>query len=951
MAIFSQSGLHLKSSRRAGSYLQRCGLFSGHVRSHLQRGQSVAIRSKLQLKSSRRVLTRRSSFSGHVRSSHGRLLVRSSAEISDSNSSSCGSSEITPPTSDPISKLSVLTALALLLPAIVTAQASAKPAGKTRKKARAVPTMQLEERKEWVKGLPRIEETIPYTEVLELREADKVKHIIKHPNSRLKERPERVFVVLGDDRVVRCVLPPPDRDEQFWTSWENLELNSLLIDAFSPAIPAPKVEGWAAKGPSLTLLWKIQEWFNKPKSGKKGTASARMEELARTRRELEQERKEMQAEERRLEAEAVKEMKLARAQARAQREQEERMRRKEEKWARDSANRELRMQQQALDRADWSNFFYSASRNEGFRFLMGVFFFWLFYQTVVVGVKKRKQDYEDRLKIEQAEEEERRKMREWEGEMEAAEALSTTQAWGKEGMSEEEKKRLEEVENNPQLKMGMKFMKSGARVRRAKGRRPPQFLDLDADVKFADVAGLGDIRKELEEIVDFFTYGEKYRRRGSKIPAGILLCGEPGTGKTLLAKAVAGEAGVNFFSISASQFVEIYVGVGASRVRALYNEARENAPAVVFIDELDAVGRQRGLIGGSGGQERDSTLNQLLTCLDGFEGRGEVITIAATNRPDILDTALVRPGRFDRKIYIPKPGTKGRAEILKVHARNKPMAEEVDYDAVAEMTDGMVGAQLANILDVAALQVLRDRRSEITTDDLLEAAQLEEGGHPDPRPRSDYLLWMLALNEASMAAFAANCPDLKQIQLVTIVPRMGEEKGAVRFKTDRTKFELQSVSRQGMLDYIAVQLAPRAADEIWNGIDNMSTIWADTVDQARAAARDFVYAGLSDKGDLYGLHDCVYDYESVKSVDIEALKVVNQCYDRALEFLKRNQTLVNKIVEVLVKERVIRQVEFAQLVATYGNLDPPPPTPMEIRNRSLAAFQESMIADKRSIRK
>ncbi|KAG0626539.1 hypothetical protein M758_2G133600 [Ceratodon purpureus] len=988
MAICSQSGLQLRSFRRGESYVQRWGSFSGHVRSHVvrQRGQygrMVVVRSGLQLRSSRRVvayLQRGGLCSAHVRShgggmqrgQYGRLLVRSSGDVSggfemDGSSQGEDGSDVVEEercrvsSSQSMSELGVgLTALALVLPAIITAQASAKVAGKAKKKAKvpkAVPTMELEERKEWVKGLPRIEETIPYTEVLELRDADKLKHIIKHPNSRLKERPERVFVVLDDDRVVRCVLPPPDRDEQFWTSWENMELNSILIDAFSPAIPIPKVEGWAAKGPSLTFIWKIQEWLSKPKSTPsqgtkaKSSTSARLEELARTRREMEEERKEQEAEARRTEAQSVKDMKLARAQAQRQREEEQRMRKKEEKWARDAEKRELRMQQQAQDSADWSNFFYNASRNEGFRFLMGVFFFWLFYQTVVVGVKKRKQDYEDRLKIEKAEEEDRKKMREWEGEMEAAEALSTSQDWGKEGMSEEEKKRLEEVENNPQLKMGMKFMKSGARVRRAKGRRPPQFLDLDADVKFADVAGLGDIRKELEEIVDFFTYGEKYRRRGSKIPAGILLCGEPGTGKTLLAKAVAGEAGVNFFSISASQFVEIYVGVGASRVRALYNEARENAPAVVFIDELDAVGRQRGLIGGSGGQERDSTLNQLLTCLDGFEGKGEVITIAATNRADILDTALVRPGRFDRKIYIPKPGTKGRAEILRVHARNKPMAEEVDYDAVAEMTDGMVGAQLANILDVAALGVMRDRRSEITTDDMLEAAQLEEGGHPDPRPRSDYLLWMLALNEASMAAFAANCPDLKQIQLVTIIPRMGEEKGAVRFKTDRTKFELQSVSRQGMLDYIAVQLAPRAADEIWNGVDNMSTIWADTVDQARAAARDFVYAGLSDKGDLYGLHDCVYNYESVKSVDVEALKVVNQCYDRALEFLKRNQTLVNKLVEILVKDRVIRQVEFAQLVATYGNLDPPPPTPMEVRNRSLAAFQESMIADKRSIRK
>ncbi|KAL2622136.1 hypothetical protein R1flu_002341 [Riccia fluitans] len=427
-------------------------------------------------------------------------------------------------------------------------------------------------------------------------------------------------------------------------------------------------------------------------------------------------------------------------------------------------------------------------------------------------------------------------MREWELEMETIEAVSTTKDWGKEGMSEEERKRVEEVENNPQLKLGLRFMRSGATARRAKGRKPPQYLDLDADIKFSDVAGLGDIRKDLEEIVDFFTYGEKYRRRGSKIPAGILLCGEPGTGKTLLAKAVAGEAGVNFFSISASQFVEIYVGVGASRVRALYQEARDNAPAVVFIDELDAVGRQRGLIGGSGGQERDSTLNQLLTCLDGFEGRGEVITIAATNRADILDSALVRPGRFDRKIFIPKPGTKGRAEILKVHARNKPMAEEVDFDAVAEMTDGMVGAQLANILDVAALSVLRASRTEITTDYLLEAAQLEEGGHPDPRPRSTKLLEMLALNEASMAACAVNFPDFKQIQPLTIVPRM---------------------------------------DELWNGADNMSTIWADTVDQARSAARDFVYAGLSDRKDLYGLFDCWNEIDQVWGVDVEALKIVN----------------------------------------------------------------------------
>jgi len=335
-----------------------------------------------------------------------------------------------------VSKLALLTALALVLPTIVTAEASAKVAERSKKKARvpkAVPTMELEERKEWVKDLPRIEETIPYTEVLELREADKLKHIIKHPNSRLKERSERVFIVLNDDRVLRCVLPPPDRDEQFWSSWEYMELNSLLIDAFSPPIPIPKVEGWAAKGPSLTFLLKIQGWLSKPKTttanmGKgKSSASSRLEELTRTRREMERERKEQQAEARRMEAQRIRETKEARALAQSQREQEERLRKREEKWAREAEKRELRMEQQAQDSADWSNFFYSASRNEGFRFLMGVFFFWLFYQTVVVGVKKRKQDYEDRLKIEQAEEEERRKMREWEGEMEAAEVGSRTQ--------------------------------------------------------------------------------------------------------------------------------------------------------------------------------------------------------------------------------------------------------------------------------------------------------------------------------------------------------------------------------------------------------------------------------------------------------------------------------------------------------------------------------------------
>lgn len=315
VADFTNVRNQLKSSRRVMAFLQRSTLLSGHVR-------------------------------GHTTGQSGRLSVRCSADFPDSmeldpslsNESSESKEELcTTASTQSMAKLGVYTSLALVLPAVITAQASAKVAQKVKKKAKvpkAVPTMQLEERKQWVQGLPRIDETIPYTEVLELREADKVKHIIKHPNSRLKERPERVLVVLEDDRVVRCVLPPPDRDEQFWTNWESMELNSLLIDAFSPAIPPAKVEGWAGKGPSLTFLYKIQDFFRKRKSstskGAKGSKStnSRLEELAKARREMELERKNLESETRRLEAQRIQDMKKARAQAQMAREQAERVRKK-----------------------------------------------------------------------------------------------------------------------------------------------------------------------------------------------------------------------------------------------------------------------------------------------------------------------------------------------------------------------------------------------------------------------------------------------------------------------------------------------------------------------------------------------------------------------------------------------------------------------------------------------
>eukprot|EP01018_Ginkgo_biloba_P002916 Gb_28961 [translate_table: standard] len=814
--------------------------------------------------------------------------------------------------------------------------AFAKVAEKKRTKTgKKLEVMLPEEREAWTRGLPFVHDRIPYTDILRLKAEGKLKHIIKHPKSSPKARPDVILVVLDDDRVVRTVLPVPERDEKFWDAWDKLELDTAIVNAYTPPLPKPEPQR-----PLLGFLGHIISSVKaKDGKGKSKPESSKMQELQRARMEMQRERKARQAElkfQKDLKARAIKEHKKL----------EERQQREEEK----RQQQQKSIQEAKNDPFQSPYFWYELSTNEGVRFFLGIFFFWLFYYTVVLSYKKRQKDYEDRLKIEKAEEEERKKMKQWEESMEIADAIYSSGSMGPGAESEKGKKVLEEAEKNPDVKLGLQFLRSGARVRRAKGRSPPRYLDKGEDVKFSDVAGLGDIRMELEEIVEFFRYGEKYRRRGARIPGGILLCGEPGTGKTLLAKAVAGEAGVNFFSISASQFVEIYVGVGASRVRALYQEARENAPAVVFIDELDAVGRQRGLIKGSGGQERDATLNQLLTCLDGFEGRGEVITIAATNRPDILDSALVRPGRFDRKIYIPKPGLIGRIEILKVHARKKPMADDIDYNAIGTVTEGMVGAQLANLLDIAALKMIRDGRSEITTDDLLEAAQLEESGLHDKRERSMELWRKLALNEASMAVVAVNFPDLKDIQLVNIAPRSGEEKGGTRIRMDHTKFEVPTISRQAMLDHITVQLAPRAADEIWHGSDQLCTIWADTVDNARSAARELVFAGLSDKKEMYGLYDCWYEVNRLNEVDVEALRILNMCYERAKKILQRNQKLMDALMDKLIEKKTLRKQEFLELVENYGHIDPMPPQPIEIRNARLAEFREKMMAEKRVLR-
>ncbi|GLT33050.1 hypothetical protein SLA2020_076690 [Shorea laevis] len=788
--------------------------------------------------------------------------------------------------------------------------AAAKVSDRKRAQKKTQEALTPEQLKAWSKNLPNVSNRIPYTEILSLKNEGKLKHVIKPSNVGLRKLAEPVLVVVEDSRVLRTVLPSLESDRKFWDSWDKLKIDSLCVNAYSPPVKRPELPV-----PYLGFLWKVPafmlSWFEPKKESKKTG------ELRRARMEYERLRKE-ELERSRVEREMIeKTITMQKKQEERKRKREIRKKKYEESLREGRRNESIGI--------DWGKLVY----DKNVTLVLGVVFFVIFYNTVVLSYKKQKKDYEDRLKIAQAEAEERKKMRELEREMQGIE-------------DEDEDDETEQGgEQNPYMKMAKQFMKSGARVRRVHNKRLPQYLERDVDVKFTDVAGLGKIRLELEEVVKFFTHGEMYRRRGVKIPGGILLCGPPGVGKTLLAKAVAGEAGVNFFSISASQFVEIYVGVGASRVRALYQEAKENAPSVVFIDELDAVGRKRGLIKGSGGQERDATLNQLLVCLDGFEGRGNVITIASTNRPDILDPALVRPGRFDRKIFIPKPGLIGRMEILQVHARKKPMAEDVDYMAVSSATDGMVGADLANIVEVSAINMMRDGRTEITTDDLLQAAQMEERGMLDKKERSPATWKQLAINEAAMAVVAVNFPDLKNIEFVTIAPRAGRELGYVRMKMDHMKFRGRMLSRQSLLDHITVQLAPRAADELWYGEDKLSTIWAETADNARSEARTFVIGGLSEK--YHGMSN-FWIADRINEIDSEALRIVNLCYKRAKEILQRNQKLMDSVVDELVHKKSLTKQEFFRLVKMHGSLEPMPPSIIDSRVAKRAQFQELMLS-------
>lgn len=441
---------------------------------------------------------------------------------------------------------------------------------------------------------------------------------------------------------------------------------------------------------------------------------------------------------------------------------------------------------------------------------------------------------------------------------------------------------------------------------------------------FADVAGADEEKQELEEIVDYLKNPNKYANIGAKIPKGVLLLGPPGTGKTLLARAVAGEAGCPFFPISGSDFVEMFVGVGASRVRDLFEQAKKHAPAIIFIDEIDAVGRHRGAGLGGGHDEREQTLNQLLVEMDGFTGNESVIVIAATNRRDILDPALLRPGRFDRQIVVGYPDVKGREEILRVHAKNKPLAPDVDLKIIAQTTQGFTGADLENLLNEAALLAARQSRMAVTEKDIEEATMKVIAG-PEKKSRivTEHDKRITAYHEAGHAVAAYNLPTQDKVHQVTIIQR-GMAAGLTVTRPDTDDMH---VSRNEMLENIVMLLGGRVAEEIF--LDDICTGASNDIERATNTARNMVTKyGFSSKlgtvvygsdndevflGKDYG-HTRNYSESIASQIDEEVKSIIEKAYDECTVILKANADKMHKLANYLLKYEKIDNVDFERLM-------------------------------------
>jgi cell division protease FtsH len=446
---------------------------------------------------------------------------------------------------------------------------------------------------------------------------------------------------------------------------------------------------------------------------------------------------------------------------------------------------------------------------------------------------------------------------------------------------------------------------------------------------FADVAGADEAVQELREIKDFLAEPQKYQDIGAKIPKGVLLYGPPGTGKTLLARAVAGEANVPFYSISGSDFVEMFVSVGAARVRDLFAQAKANAPAIIFIDEIDAVGRQRGAGLGGGHDEREQTLNQLLVEMDGFEANGQVILIAASNRPDVLDPALLRPGRFDRQIPVDRPDLKGRAAILEVHAKGKPLAKSVDLSDFAKRTPGFTGADLANVLNEAALLTAREGAKVITNDALDEAIdRVMAGPQRKTRLMTEEERRITAYHEGGHALVAAALPHTDPVHKITIMPR-GRALGYTMVLPDDDKY---STTRNQLLDQLAYSLGGRAAEELI--FHDPSTGASNDIEKATALARAMVTQyGMTEAigaiklgtdasepfmGRDYG-HQRDYSESVAATVDAEIRNLIENAHQEAFDILVENRTTLDAMVLQLLEKETLNKEEISAIFAKVNS--------------------------------
>ncbi len=452
-------------------------------------------------------------------------------------------------------------------------------------------------------------------------------------------------------------------------------------------------------------------------------------------------------------------------------------------------------------------------------------------------------------------------------------------------------------------------------------------MDAQTGVKFDDVAGIEEAKEELQEVVTFLKKPERFTAVGAKIPKGVLLIGPPGTGKTLLAKAIAGEAGVPFFSVSGSEFVEMFVGVGASRVRDLFKKAKENAPCIIFIDEIDAVGRQRGAGIGGGNDEREQTLNQILTEMDGFEGNSGVIVIAATNRPDVLDSALLRPGRFDRQITVDPPDIKGRLQVLGVHAKGKKIAPEVSLEAIARRTPGFSGADLANLMNEAAILTARRRKEAMTMQEIDDATDRVIAGLEGKALTDGKTKRLIAYHEVGHALVGTLLKDHDPVQKVTLIPR-GQAAGLTWFAPSE---EQMLISRSQILARITAALGGRAAEEAVFGESEITTGAGNDLQQVTSMARQMVTRfGMSEigpislesrNGEVFLGRDLMnrseYSEDVAARVDQEVRHIVQECYQQAVQMIHENRAAVDRIVDILVDKETIDGDEFRRILSEH----------------------------------